>query len=168
MRGEPSVWAHLVLLCVWVSSENRVCVPPRECWFVWRESHYVSFSYAFLCVWVCGLVIWCFFHIISGQISSIFECDALFSPSPLCSISATHCHGDYELKLAQNFMEWHFSLSSISAPSTQFAARAFCGFVQLLSHFCSLSPRFFSGSLIPTVSVSSAAHICCQITCNFK
>ena len=56
-------------------------------------------------------------------------------PFPPRSVSATQRHGNYGPKLAQYFMEWHFSLSSISALTTQFSAHALGSIVQLLSHF---------------------------------
>lgn len=55
--------------------------------------------------------------------------------APPCSISATHCHGNYGSKLAHYFTEWHFSLPSISPTSTQFSAPALGSITKLPSHF---------------------------------
>lgn len=59
-------------------------------------------------------------------------------------------------------MEWHFFLSSISAPSTQFSAHALGGIVQLWTHF--LFP--FRASLMCLLPFSSLSS-CHPPFCNF-
>lgn len=154
MRGETSMWAHLVLLCV------RSVFLQSECCFVTGERTVMH-----LCV--CGLVIWCFFshHLWSNFIYFWVWCIVL----PLPSLFHL-CHSLPWWLWAQispvfygaTFLPFlhECTLYSICCSCILW----FCPItVSLLFPFC-----LFSSLALCYPSVSSPwSYICRQLICNF-